>query len=156
MDRRASDNVYLHRDFHGALSAALIYLEERFGEDAVREYLRGFARAFYAPLRADLAERGLPAIADRLRRVYEAEGAHVSIELSDDELMVRVEACPAVTHMRDRGYAVSRLWRETISSVNEAICEDSAFDFDLVEYNEETGASVQRFYRRTTAGEAPA
>ncbi len=122
MDRRASDNVYLHRDFHGALSAALIYLEERFGEDAVRDYLRGFARAFYAPLRADLAERGPPAIADRLRRVYEDEGAHIDLELSSDDLVVRVEACPAVTHMRERRYAVSRMWRETVSSVNEAIC----------------------------------
>ena len=68
MDRRAADNVYLHRDFHGALSNALIYLEERFGPEAVREYLRGFALRFYAPLRAEIAERGLPAIADYLRR----------------------------------------------------------------------------------------
>ncbi|MGD9495076.1 MAG: hypothetical protein AB7Y46_02075 [Armatimonadota bacterium] len=151
MERRAGDNVYLHRDFHGALSTGLIYLEQRFGEAAVREFLRGFARRFYAPLRAELSERGLAAIADRLRRVYELEGGKLQIELSDDELLARVEACPAVTHMRAQGYPVSRLWRETITAVNEAIVEGSAFDFDLVDYDERSGRSVQRFYRRTDA-----
>jgi predicted ArsR family transcriptional regulator len=154
MDRRASDNEYLHKDFHGALSSALIYLEDRFGPDAVREYLREFARKYYAPLREDLAERGLEAIADRLRRVYEDEGADVCIELDSDGLIVEVEACPAVTHMREHGYEVSPMWRETIRSVNEGICEGSAFDFELLEYHEETGASRGRFFRRNEDGEA--
>lgn len=148
MDRRAADNVYLHRDFHGALSNALIYLEERFGPEAVREYLRGFALRFYAPLRTEIAERGLPAIADHLRRIYAEEGANVCLELSDDALLVRVAACPAVTHMRAHGYRVAPLWRETTTTVNRAICEGSAYDFDLLEYDEETGASVGRFARR--------
>jgi len=37
MRRQASDNRYLHRDFHGAMSLALEYLRIRYGEDAVRE-----------------------------------------------------------------------------------------------------------------------
>ncbi len=151
MERRASDNEYLHKDFHGALSSALIYLEDRYGPDAVREYLRRFARRFYAPLREQITERGLEAIADRLREVYETEGAEASIELTDDELIVRVEAGPAVTHMREHGYEVSPMWRETIRSVNEAICEDTAFDFELLDYCEETGARTGRFFAREEA-----
>ncbi len=152
MERRASDNVYLHRDFHGALSSGLIYLEERFGPEAVREYLRRFALAYYAPLREELRERGLQPIAERLRRVYEDEGGQVVVELSERELVVRVAACPAVTHMRGHDYQVSPLWHETIRTVNEAICEGSAFDFELIEYDELTGASTGRFYRREGAG----
>ncbi len=147
MQREASDNEYLHRDFHGALSSALIYLEERFGPDAVREYLREFARAYYAPLREELAARGLPAVADRLRRVYEAEGGEVRLELSDDELLVEVAACPAVAHMRANDYAVSPMWHETIRTVNEAICEGSPWRFELLEYRDATGASRGRFSR---------
>ena len=49
MRRTASDNVYLHKDFHGALSAGIEYLHQRYGEDAVREYLRRFTLAFHAP-----------------------------------------------------------------------------------------------------------
>jgi len=73
MRRRASDNVYLHRDFHGALSAAIQYLEDRFGEEAVRQYLRAFAGAYYAPLKEALRSRGLVALEEHFRKVYEAE-----------------------------------------------------------------------------------
>jgi len=59
-----------------------------------------------------------------------------------------VEACPAVTHMREHGYQVAPMWRETISSVNAGICDGSAYDFELLEYCEETGASRGRFFRR--------
>jgi predicted ArsR family transcriptional regulator len=148
MERRASDNEYLHRDFHGALSSALIYLQERFGPEAVREYLRDFARTYYGPLREDLSERVLEAIADRLRRVYEDEGADVCLEMTEDGLIVEVEACPAVTHMREQGYEVAPMWRETIRSVNEGICEGSAYQFELLEYDDETGASRGLFSRR--------
>ncbi len=148
MHREASDNEYMHKDFHGALSSALIYLEERFGPESVREYLRGFATKYYAPLREEIAERGLEAIADRLRRVYEAEGADVCMKLSDDELIVTVEACPAIAHMRANNYAVSPMWEETLRSVNEGICEGSAFEFELLDFDELTGASTGRFSRR--------
>jgi predicted ArsR family transcriptional regulator len=148
MERRASDNEYLHRDFHGALSSALIYLQERFGPDAVREYLREFARKYYAPLREELDERGLDAVADRLRRVYEDEGADVCLEMTEDGLIVEVEACPAVTHMREHGYEVSPMWRETIRSVNEGICEGTLYEFELLAYCDETGARRGRFFRR--------
>lgn len=147
MDRRASDNEYLHRDFHGALSSALIYLEERFGPDAVRDYLRQFALSYYAPLREEVAERGLPAIAERLRAVYAAEGGEVRLDLHADELLVSAEACPAVAHMRAHGYAVSPLWGETIRITNEAICEGSPWRFELLEYCDATGASRGRFSR---------
>jgi predicted ArsR family transcriptional regulator len=148
MERSASDNEYLHKDFHGALSSALIYLEEHFGPEAVREYLREFARKYYAPLSEHIRERGLDAIGDRLRRVYEDEGADVCLEVTEDGLIVEVEACPAVTHMREHGYEVAPMWRETIRSVNEGICEGTTYQFELLEYDQQTGASRGRFFRR--------
>ena len=73
MDRRASDNVYLHRDFHGALSTGIDYLHERFGEEAVREYLRRFTRSYYAPLRERVKEEGLTALKRHFERLYETD-----------------------------------------------------------------------------------
>jgi hypothetical protein len=156
MDRRASDNEYLHRDFHGALSSALIYLEKRFGPEAVAEYLASFAEVFYQPLREELRSEGLTAIADHLQDVYGEEGAEVQVELTADELVARVDACPAVTHMRTRGYEVSPLWHQTLTAVNEAICDGSGYTFELLDYEPETGASVCRFYRPETGGEGEA
>lgn len=148
MRRKAGDNEYLHKDFHGALSAGLIYLEERYGADAVREYLRDFAREFYAPSRDDLKKRGLLALKEHFEKTYEIEGGQVEIDLCEDQMVMEVAFCPAIDHMRKHGYEISPLWSETIGAVNQALCEDSDFEAELVEYDSQTGRSVQRFRRR--------
>lgn len=148
MHRTASDNEYLHRDFHGALSTGIEYLHEHYGEEAVRRYLWHFARSFYAPLTEALKRRGLVAIEEHFRRIYDLEGGVVRFTLSEDELRLEVVACPAVTHMRQEGYPVARLFRETTDTVNQAICDGTPFAAQLIEYDEDTGQSVQRFYRR--------
>ena len=149
MRRQAADNEYLHQDFHGALSCGIDYLEAHFGADAVRQYLRSFSLSYYAPLRDEVRRRGLAALRDHYDEVYRLEGGQVQFELTDDELRVRVEACPAVTHMRQRGYPVARLWVETLATVGVALCEDTPYEAALLEYEPQTGRSLQRFRRRS-------
>jgi len=148
MRRRASDNEYLHKDFHGALSAGIDYLDRRFGEETVREYLRRFTTSFYAPLMRDLRARGLVVLKEHFEEIYELEEGAIGTVLSEDELILKVAASPAVVHMREQGYPVARLFCETVKTVNEALCEGTPFAAELLEYDEETGRSVQRFYRR--------
>ena len=148
MERRASDNVYLHRDFYGALSTGIEYLHRTLGEDAVREYLTRFTRSYYAPVTRDIRERGIPAIRDYFERIYAIEESDVTFEQTEDSLTVHVAACPAVTHMRAHGYPVARLFIETMRTVNEALVEGTPFEAELSEYDDETGRSVQRFTRR--------
>lgn len=147
MHRSNADNVYLHRDFHGALSVALDYVERRFGRPAVGDFLRQFARAYYAPLSERIRHDGLVAVEEYLRRIYEAEGGSVVCERSEDELVVQVEACPAVTHMRRRGYPVAESFVETIRVVNAAICEATPFGFALIDYDPISGRCTLRFFR---------
>ncbi len=149
MRRRATDNPYLHKDFHGALSAGIEYLDQHFGEQAVGQYLRQFVNTFYAPLKQEIRRRGITALQEHLEKVYKIENGEVAITLSDDELIIKVAACPAVTHMREHGYHVARLWSETTRAVNEALCEGTCFVAELIEYDHATGRSVQRFYRRS-------
>ena len=146
--RRAADNEYLHKDFHGALSVGLEYLENNYGERAVREFLHRFAATFHAPLTEALNRRGLIALKEYFAKLYDLEGGNVRITLSEDELSIEVDACPAVAHMREQGYTVARLFGETTRTVNEAICQSTPFAAQLVEYDEQTGRSIQRFYRR--------
>jgi hypothetical protein len=148
MHRTASDNVYFHQDFHGALSASIDYLQDNYGEEAVRQYLRQFANAYYAPLTASLNSRGLVAIEEHFRKIYDLEGGTVRFDLSENELRIEVDTCPAISHMRRQGYPVARLYRETTDTVNQAICDGTPFGAELVQYEEQTGRSVQRFYRR--------
>ena len=147
MNRKASDNKYFHPDFHGALSAALDYLDRTLGEDAVRDYLRQFARSYYAPLKEAIMTRGLAALKDHYRKVYEEEHGKIRLTQDQDELRVTVEACPAVMHMRKAGLRVARLFSETTRTVNAAICENTPFSSDLLEYDEQTGRAVVRFWR---------
>jgi len=148
MKREASDNVYLHKDFHGALSAGIDYMEQHYGAEAVREYLREFTVTFYAPLIEEVKKRGLAALKEHFEKIYKIEGGEIEITCSEDELVLKVKACPAVKHMREHGYPVAGLFHETTKTVNEALCEDTPFAAELVEYDKQTGQSVQRFYRR--------
>jgi hypothetical protein len=147
--RTARDNVYLHKDFHGALSAGIEYLDRNFGEESVRQYLRQFAVSYYAPLIEAVRDRGLLALSDHFAKVYHEEGAEVRMRLTEDDLFIELDACPAVTHMRKHGYAVARLFHETTRTVNEALCESTPFAAELLDYDQETGRSVQHFHRRT-------
>ena len=148
MDMRASDNAYLHRDFHGALSAGIEYLHERYGEEAVRKYLRQFTVSFYAPLISNLKEKGLSVLREHFEKMYKIEEGEIEITFSENELLISVKDCPAVMHMREHGYKVARLFHETTETVNNTICEGTPFAAELVEYDETTGQSIQRFYRR--------
>ena len=121
MRRKGSDNAYLHKDFHGALSGAIEYLHRTYGADAVRDYLRQFTRAFDASLIADVNRRGLVALKEHFERIYAIEGTPVRITCSEDELIVDVESCPAVMHMRKHDYPVAELFPETTKAVNEAL-----------------------------------
>ncbi len=147
MRRRAADNEYLHKDFHGALSAGIQYVQDRYGTDAVREFLRQFTLAHYAPLRRELMERGLPALKEHFERIYASEGAPVETSLTEDELVIRVQACPAVTHMREHGYHVADMFAETTRTVNKALCEGTPFLAETRDYDQQTGACVMTFRR---------
>lgn len=151
MRRKASDNEYLHRDFHGALSAGIEYLHVHYGAEAVREYLREFTRHYFAPLKRDLRRRGLAALKGYFEALYAREKARVTIRFTPDELEIAVAACPAVTHMRRQGYPVARLFHETTRTVNEALCEGTPFRAELKDYDPETGRGIQRFYRKGRA-----
>ena len=148
MQRSAADNAYMHKDFHGALSTGLIYLEQRYGADAVREYLWQFATSFYAPLTEDVKQRGLVALKEHFERIYQLEGGEFTIMMSPDAMTLQVEACPAVMHIRKIGQTVAPLFNETTRTVNEAICAGTPYIAELLAYDNETGRSTVRFFRR--------
>lgn len=148
MERKASDNQYLHKDFHGALSNGIEYLHKNFGEEAVREYLSKFTKTFYAPLIEDLKRRGMVALKEHFERIYEIEGGKVEISFNEDELIIKVQECPAITHLHKKNMPVARMFYETSKTVNEMLCDGTCFSAELKDYNEDNGSCIQRFYRR--------
>ncbi len=150
MTRRASDNAYLHRDFHGALSTGLAYLESRHGPEAVRAYVTHFARTYYAPLTHAIRDKGLGVLRDRLETVYAQEGGRIRISFTEDEMLLEVEECPAVMHMRRAGYAVAPLFFETSRTLYEAILDGTPYASEWLRHEPETGRCAVRFFRRTS------
>ena len=148
LTRKASDNPYFHKDFHIALNYGIEYLSRNFGEEAVREYLKQFADSYYSLLRIAIKEKGLLTVKEHYEKIYEIEKAVFDMSFSHDELIIHLSASPAVMHIKASGHSVSELFCETITTVNKTICENTAYDFELLEYIEENGAYRLRFFRR--------
>ena len=123
-------------------------MKEKFDYEAVREYLREFTKQFYAPLSEKLKTECLIALQGYFENLYKIEHVQIETSLESDELILKIESCPAIMHMRAHNMAVAPLFFETTKTVNETICEGSDFAFELIDYDEQTGQSLQRFYRR--------
>ena len=150
MERKASDNKYLHKDFHNIMNLGIKYIHEKYSEESVREYLVQFALAYYAPLKRSIIDKGLIAVKEHYEKIYAAEEASEAISFfyTEDELMINVDKCPAVTHMQNSNISPSELYHELTKTVNETICENTPFSYELIAYDSETGASTERFYRK--------
>lgn len=148
MDRKASDNEYLHRDFHISMNVGLEFLRENYGPDGVIDYLKTFSRRYYAPLTQGLKEQGLIVLKDYFQKIYEVEKAPCEIEYSDDLMVVQIEECPALKHFKKMNVTPSPMYIHTTTTVYETVCEGTPFAFECVEYDRQTGKSVLKFYRR--------
>ena len=136
----------VHKDFHGALSYGLQFLEERHGANAAEAFLSGLAESVYKPLAGAIRERGLAALRDHWQNIFEVEGGDCEMREEDGVLILEVHRCPAVTHMLEQGYRVAEHFCEHTRIVNEAVCRAAGYE-SAVEYDQEAGSCTQRFWR---------
>ncbi len=145
MDRRAGDNEYFHPDFHSSLNRGVRYLGEKYGEDVVRAYLTAYAKHVYAHL--NIAAAGLDGIAALIADTYRKEKASDALTLEPDDggMTVRVAYCPAVKHLHGIGREVSPWFRYTTEVVMQELASEAGLRFEMLSYDEETGAASYRF-----------
>lgn len=136
----------VHKDFHGALSYGIRFLAERYGEEQMRTFLHRLGATVYKPLVEAMQQRGLPAMQEHLEGIFRAEGGDVESEMDGNTLVFHVHRCPAIQHMKDQGYDIAPHFCEHTRIVNEAICGDAGYACS-VEYDQEAGQCVQRFWR---------
>lgn len=148
ISQKPTDNKYFHQDFHIALNYAIEYLNKKYGLSAVKEYLTQFTNNYHIHLKKALSEKGLLAIKDHYTKIFEIEGANFNMNLSKDDLLIRLLASPAVSHIRSNGHQVSTRYHETIATVNKEICRNSPYDCDLLEYDDLNGAYKLHFYKK--------
>jgi len=143
MDVKASENEYFHRDFHISGDRGLRYVGEKYGDDAVREYLRRFTESYFAPLIEKTKASGLSALKEHIENMYSIEKCHgnVTCVLENGVLSVKVSECPGVSYMKERGYEPSKWYIENTRTVNRVIAENSGYEFELKSYDESNGAA---------------
>ena len=147
MDRRAADNEYFHRDFHSSVNRGINYVGEKYGIDWVKEYLTTYTKNVYGKEIADIKNRGLDAIADKIKDTYQKEKCPDALTLirEDNSLTVKIAYCPAVKHLRSIGREVYPWFRYTTEFVMEALANEANAIFTMISYNEDDGAAEYRF-----------
>jgi hypothetical protein len=146
IDHSASDNVYLHKDFHGALCYAIKYLDDNFGPDAAEDYLKQVARTYFAPLTEKLKEDGLSALEKHWNKVFNEENGNFSIKNEGGTLILTVNECPAIAHMKKQGYFYTDRYCLTTVVVNETVCAEAGYQCSC-HYERGEGKCVQKFWK---------
>jgi len=149
MDRRASDNEYFHKAFHGSMNKGISYLAENYGVDHVRAYLRKFTKDFYWKVAEKAKAEGLSAIEEKIKDTYGKEHALdvLKTELSDNCLKVTVSYCPAEKYLRDSGVLLSSYYYLSTETVMDTLANMSGFQFSMDSYDPTNGAASYRFYK---------
>ena len=141
---------YLHPEFHVSMDRGSGFVLDTYGMEGLQEYLTQFTLAFHVPLLANIREKGLAAIADYLRWLYDTEEAPDALELDQKagELAVSIRYCPAVKYMKGRGYTPNASYEYCTSMVYEALAQASGLGFEMCSYDHETGAAAYRFFEK--------
>lgn len=150
MSRKASDNKYLHKDFHISMNLLMEYIYNNFGKDKLIEYLKQYTSEYFKPLYEKMKKGDIDAIASYLRDIYEQEEWTVSIVQDENTVVVSQDACPGISHIKSKGGTPITLYVETYNTVYKTLCEGTPFEYELVFFDEETGACKQIFKRKET------
>lgn len=147
MDRRASDNEYFHKDFHSSVNMGIDYLGEQYGKDVLVDYLNLYTEHVYDAVLQNVRRKGLKAIDEFIKDTYKKEKAEDLIEtkLSDNLLIIKIESCPAVKHLRETGREVSKWYVYTTTAIMEKLAAECGAKFVLQKYDKDTGAAEYSF-----------
>ena len=145
IDRKASDNEYMHKDFHGALCYAIKYLDDNYGQDAIEEYLQQVAETYFSPLTEKLKAQGLKVLEDHWRDIFTSESGEFDISYEDDTLVLEVSKCPAISYLKKNNMLYTDKYCLTTEVVNKTICQEAGYDCSC-EYEPGQGKCVQKFW----------
>jgi hypothetical protein len=135
MKRTASDNKYLHRDFHQTLNLLMDYIYENFGINNLITYLEQFTLEYHKSLHDQLKEGNINALVSYFHDMYEKEEWPVIIKQGEGYVEIEQETpCP--------------LYVETYRTVYSTLCSDTPFEYKLDYFDDETGACKQTFRKK--------
>lgn len=145
-DMKAEDNKYLHRDFHLLGDLALKYCGEKYGDDAVCDFLAEYTKYFYAPQISEIKIHGLSALKEWIEKTYEVEEASevLHTDYEDNTLTVTIDKCPAIAYMHSLGQQPTKYYVEETRTLYAAIAEACGLHY-VLDYYRDSGAAKFHF-----------
>jgi hypothetical protein len=147
LELKASDNQYLHKDFHGALCYAIRYLDETFGTDATTQYLRQVGSENFKPLIEEVKKKGVVALERHFKQIFELEGGQAQFKCANDQLTIEVSKCPAIVYLKSNGQLFTNRYCETTVNINQGICHSAGYECSC-NYAAGEGRCVQKFWKK--------
>lgn len=91
-------------DFYFGVNATFRFMIARLGREGWVRYLGELGRGYFEPVNRRWREGGLGAVAGYWRAFFAAEpGAEVNVAEQPDRVVVQVQVCPAIKHLRTGG-----------------------------------------------------
>lgn len=136
----------VHKDFHGALSCAFQFLEERYGRKALEKFLERVGRNCYKSLINGIKENGFSVLEEYWRRIFTLEEGNFEIERDTNSITLKVRRCPAIIHLREVGYPIYKDFCIQTRIINNAIAREAGLECN-VESSQEEACCIQKFWR---------
>lgn len=136
----------VHKDFHGAMSYGLKYVHDSYGDSGVKEYLEELANTVYSPLSENLARKGLKVLENHWKKIFNLEEADCKLFYKDNVLNLRINKCPAISHMKKYNYEIFNKFCEHCKILNDEICRNAGYQ-SSIEYAQNKGKCLQKFWK---------
>ncbi|MGC8972150.1 MAG: hypothetical protein ACP5K2_08160 [bacterium] len=136
----------VHKDFHGALSCAFQFLEEKYGKRTLEEFLERIGENCYRSLINEIKENGFITLEEYWRKIFTLEGGDFEIKTEKDSITLEVKKCPAITHLREVGYPVYKDFCLQTKIINSVISREAGLEYS-VESDQEKACCTQKFWR---------
>lgn len=150
IERNASDNKYLHKDFHVTADIGIFYVGANYGDEAVKEYLTQYASSFYKLLAEKVKTNGLIELENNFKTVYEKEewSEFLHTTLTESSLEISIDKCPAITFMKQSGHTPSKWYKEITYVAYSQLAKMCDLEFSVSYYDENDGRAKFTFFKK--------
>lgn len=136
----------IHKDFHGALSAGFQFLDERYEKKILKEYLIQVAENLYKGLINKIKRNGIVELERYWKEIFTEEGGEFKIKRDKNKIILEVEKCPAISHMKEKKYSIHNDFCLQCKVINEVIAEKTGYIFKI-EYDVKKGKCRQEIFK---------
>jgi hypothetical protein len=138
-------------DFYTAINATFRFIERKLGREGLLRYWQELGENYYAPVAQRWRDGGLPAVAAHWRAAFAAEpGADVMVDETAEKVIVNVQTCPAISHLRTQQREITPSFCQHCYFVNEAIAAPAGLTVRITGGN---GSCQQCFLPKVAAAQ---